>query len=110
MLARNYRLPATHRLVSARTHSTPLFLVKASPNGLPYSRFGFVITKRTAKSAVARNRTKRMIRARVEALFERITPGQDVLFILRKDLSEEKTDDSMETVVNSFKKLGLFRI
>ncbi|MDG4552704.1 MAG: ribonuclease P protein component [Candidatus Competibacter sp.] len=38
------------------------FTVLARPNDLPYSRLGLAISRKAAKSAVARNRLKRVVR------------------------------------------------
>ena len=38
------------------------FTVLARPNDLPYSRLGLAISRKVAKSAVARNRLKRVVR------------------------------------------------
>ena len=38
------------------------FTVLARPNDLPYPRLGLAISRKVAKSAVARNRLKRMVR------------------------------------------------
>jgi ribonuclease P protein component len=88
MLKRVYRLPSAVRLVHAKTIPSQIVLLKTSTNGLSYNRFGFTISKKVAKTAVERNRTKRKIRACVESLFEQITKGNDFLFIIRKNVAD----------------------
>lgn len=44
----------------------PLCTVKIFPASFPYSRFGVLITKKTAASAVRRNAVRRMIMAAIE--------------------------------------------
>jgi len=59
--------------------------MKAVPNGLEQSRFGFSVSKRVGK-AVVRNRVRRRLRECV-----RLTPykqGWDVVFIARNPSSE----------------------
>ena len=57
------------------------FLVlRTLPNGLPHTRYGFVVSKRVGK-AVARNRLKRRLREGVRPMAVR--PGWDVVLLAR---------------------------
>lgn len=101
MLKRIYRLPARIRLNHPKTVVSDIVLLKVSANNLSHNRFGFTISKKTAKSAVDRNRTKRLVRSCVEDVFIRLTPGFDYLFIIRKNLA----DMSRETICEGIIKL-----
>jgi ribonuclease P protein component len=57
-----------------------LVVMKALPNGLSLSRYGFSISRRVGK-AVVRNRVKRRLREILRSA--RLEPGWDIVFIAR---------------------------
>lgn len=57
-----------------------LVVVKALPNGLDLSRYGFSVSKRVGK-AVTRNRIKRLFREVLRRM--PVKPGWDIVFIAR---------------------------
>ena len=68
-----------------KSWANELLVMKALPNGLEQSRFGFSVSRRVGK-AVVRNRVRRVLRECV-----RLTPykpGWDVVFIARSPASE----------------------
>lgn len=55
-------------------------VMRALPNGLDCSRYGFTVSRRVGK-AVVRNRVKRRLREIVRQT--ELTPGWDIIFIAR---------------------------
>lgn len=70
---------------SGRSWADALLVVKALPNQLHLTRFGFVVTRSLGK-AVVRNRVKR--RLREAARRAPVRPGWDVVVIARKEAAQ----------------------
>ncbi|MBI4307510.1 MAG: ribonuclease P protein component [Chloroflexi bacterium] len=66
--------------------SNKLLVLRTLANGLPYSRFGYLVSKRTGK-AVVRNRVRRRLREIVR--LTPISPGWDLVFIARGDIADQ---------------------
>jgi len=107
MLKREYRLPATTKLVSSRFVRTALFGIKYSKNNLPINRFAFVVKKSVDKRAVVRNRIRRVLRSCIEELLSQLTPGYDMLFFLEKGIIDVTRDEVMKEVRKVFEEKGL---
>lgn len=105
-------LPYTYRLLTPLPRRcqiyfpTPLFVLKAHPNNLAHSRFGFVVSKQIDKRATARNKAKRRLRSCIEELRLAIQPGFDILFILKSvTLPEEGLGESVRETLQKQKLL-----
>ena len=81
MLAKKNRLPVQEALLRhGRTVRKPAFSVKVFSATFPYSRFGVVVGKRVAKSAVLRNKIRRRAFAAIRAKMQE-WPVADYLVI-----------------------------
>lgn len=65
-----------------RSWAEPRLVLVTLANDLPYSRFGFLVSRRVGK-AVLRNRIKRRMREAVTARLAVIPPGWDVVLVAR---------------------------
>lgn len=81
--------------------------LKAVPNNVEYARFGFIVSNKISKSAVKRNRIKRLLREAVRLGWEKINPGFDVVLMAKADISKKSFEDVDKAVDSLLKKSGL---
>ncbi|MBI1298250.1 ribonuclease P protein component [bacterium] len=90
-MKRRYRVQENERFQEirrrGRSYSEHRLVLCALPNDLPYSRFGFSVSRRIGK-AVVRNRIKRRIREAVRLRMGQIQSGWDVVFIARNPIRD----------------------
>ena len=102
MLAKKFRLPiqSFHRL-RARSANGHYFSYKNVPNNLPYSRFGAILSRRTEKRAVRRNKMRRIIFDHVRSGNLHHNPGYDFLIIARPEAFTARKQE-IEAELNRF--------
>jgi ribonuclease P protein component len=91
MLARIYRLRQTRDIAQVYRRGTYSggrdFNVKTLATGWPNSRAVIVVSKKVAKSAVTRNLIRRRLSGQLEALWQTVRPGYDIVISVQVDIS-----------------------
>lgn len=103
MLKKKYRLPAGVRIGKGKTISAKHFTLKTANSNLSYPRFAFVISKKVDTRAVVRNRIKREMTNSIQNIMDKIGPGKDMLFILKRSAAQNigKLQKDIELAVES---------
>ena len=80
-------------------------MLRAVPNALDYTRFGFVVSKRVSMNAVDRNRVRRRLREIVRRA--PVREGWDQLLIARKPILDADFQTIRGVVLNLEHRLNL---
>ena len=92
---------------SGSTWTSRLLVVKALPNGLSLSRYGFSVSKRVGK-AVIRNRVKRLLREILRTM--PLKPGRDIVFIVRPAAASVDYRTLEQVIENLLSRAGILDI
>lgn len=83
---------------------TPFFLLKYARNNLPYSRYGFVVSKKASKNATERNKAKRRLRDIVRTGPYITIKGYDAVFVVKKEIVHAPFSEIKNASQEAFKK------
>jgi ribonuclease P protein component len=101
-LTGNKRFSQIHQ--EGRSVANNFLVVRVLPNGLDYSRFGFMVSKRLG-NAVTRNKVKRRLREVVRQT--PIRPGWDAIFIARRGAEGAKFESLKYSAHNLLRRTQL---
>ncbi|MBP6882309.1 MAG: ribonuclease P protein component [Candidatus Levybacteria bacterium] len=107
MLRRKNRLPSTVRLTQPSTLSSPNFILRFSKTEGDESRLAIVISKKVDKSAVARNRMRRLVSTFMQDNWDLLMSPIDMIVIVQKSFSVISSEEK-EELVASLKSKGVF--
>lgn len=108
-MQRQYRLTDSRRFAEIHRQGTSaanrLLVLRALPNGLDHSRFGFVVSKRIG-NAVTRNLVKRRLREVVRQY--NVKNGWDAVFIARRGAADAEYVQLKQATSNLMQRSKLF--
>ncbi|MCL4353710.1 ribonuclease P protein component [Patescibacteria group bacterium] len=108
MLKKKYRL-SSRGAPLGRSFSSAFFSLKAGGNGLLYSRFVFAVSKKIDKRSVVRNRLRRIFSSIIQDIFDRIKPGYDMKFVIKREMAGKKRKEILPFVLSLLEKEGFLR-
>ena len=73
------------------------------------TRFGIVVSKKTSKKAVLRNKTKRVIRNIISQNLDRISKSKDIIIVSKKILGKGLKKEAEQELVDLFKKIKIIK-
>lgn len=72
--------------------------LRVARNNSAVTRFGFVVSNKTAGSAADRNLIKRRMREAVQKLLQNIQPGYDIVIIAQPEIRGKKFAEIFEAI------------
>jgi ribonuclease P protein component len=90
-----------------RSVANNFLVVRVLPNGLDYSRFGFMVSKRLG-NAVTRNKVKRRLREAVRQ--SSVLPGWDAVFIARRGAEKASYRSLQQATQNLLRRTKLVSV
>ena len=107
MLKRKYRLGKDINFYKSLSFASPLFTLKIKGGKQKLNRFGIIVSKRIDKRAVKRNRIKRILWTCLFEMQDKLLPGHDILFIIKKEAAQKSKAEMQKETKEIFKKAKL---
>ncbi len=92
-----------------KSFAHPLIVLIASRNEQEQTRFA-VVAGRSLGNAVQRNRAKRLLRAALHPMLERVEPGWDVLLLARRSMNTASFQDTQAALHSLLTRAHLLQV
>lgn len=109
MLKKKFRANPRTRIKPTSSFSNRFVALRFSQNNSSYNRYAFVVSKRIDKKATARNRIKRLVRKCIEEKDKDLKKGYDMIFIIRKNITDLSSASINEQVKEILVKSSLIK-
>lgn len=109
MLKRKNRLSKIYKNTKGQRFNSPFFNLIVADSGENIPRFGFIVSKKVSKSAVLRNKTKRVLAKAIEGLIEKINSNKDFVIVAKKEVGWEKEEEAKKYFTDIFNKAKILK-
>lgn len=109
MLKKENRLSKVSNKNNSSFLNSAFFNIRISDNKEKESRFGVVVSKKTSKKAVFRNKTKRIIRNIITENIDRIKKSKDIIIVSKKVLNKTVKKEAEIELLDLFKKAEIIK-
>ncbi len=109
MLKKQNRLARVNKKGQSKFLVSPNFNIRISENKEKETRFGIVVSKKTSKKAVLRNKTKRIIREIIRTNLSDIIKEKDIIIVSKKTLNQKLRKEAEQDLLSVFKKAGIIK-
>jgi ribonuclease P protein component len=104
MLKKQNRLSRINKNKPSEFFVSPIFNIRVSENKEGKTRFGVVVSKKTSKKAVLRNKTKRIVRDIIQKHIEIFLKDKDIIIVIKKVLNKTIRKEAEEELFELLKK------
>nr|MBI5455745.1 ribonuclease P protein component [Candidatus Levybacteria bacterium] len=109
MLKRENRLSKVAKKSNASFFNSAFFNIRISDNKEKESRFGIVVSKKTSKKAVLRNKTKRIIRNIITDNLDKLSKSKDIIIVSKKILNKTIKKEAQIEMLDLFQKAKIIK-
>lgn len=109
MLKRENRLARVTKKNKSIFFSSAFFNVRIAENKEKETRFGIVVSKKTSKKAVLRNKTKRLIRNIITNNLDKISKNKDIIIVSKKTLNKTLIGEAEKELIVLFQKAKIIK-